>query len=113
MRTESEATKGIEGAKADVTRLRLILDASRPFALGESTLTPALEVGVRHDGGDAETGAGVELGAGLGWADPASGVSAELRGRWLAAHESSGYEEWGVSGLGAHRPGRARAGDCR
>ena len=96
VRTESDATEGMEGAKADVTRLRLTLDASRPFTLGAGTLTPALEVGVRHDGGDAETGAGVELGAGLGWA--ASGVTMQARARWLAAHESSGYEEWGASG---------------
>ena len=110
VRTESDATEGMEGATADVTRLRLTLDASRPFALGESTLTPSLEAGVRLDGGDAETGAGVELGAGLGWADPASGVSAELRGRWLAAHESSGYEEWGASGSLRIDPGASGRG---
>ena len=106
VRTESDATEGMEGAKADATRLRLILDASRPFALADGgTLTPSLEVGLRQDGGDAETGTGVELGAGLAWADPASGVSVELRGRWLAAHESSGYEEWGASGAVRIDPG--------
>ena len=111
VRTESDATEGMEGATADVTRLRLILDASRPFALsGGGTLTPSLEVGLRHDGGDAETGAGVELGAGLGWTDPASGVSAQLRGRWLAAHESQGYEEWGASGSVRIDPGEAGRG---
>ena len=111
VRTESDATEGMEGAKADATRLRLILDASRPFALADGgTLTPSLEVGLRHDGGDAETGTGVELGAGLAWADPASGVSAELRGRWLAAHESSGYEEWGASGSVRIDPGERGRG---
>ena len=110
VRTESEATQGMAGATADVTRLRLVLDASRPFAAGGGTLTPSLEAGLRLDGGDAETGAGVELGAGLGWADPASGVSAELRGRWLAAHESSGYEEWGASGSVRIDPGERGRG---
>ena len=110
VRTESDATQGMAEAKGDATRLRLILDASRPVALGGGTLTPSLEVGLRHDGGDAETGAGVELGAGLGWADPESGVSAELRGRWLAAHESSGYEEWGVSGSLRVDPGERGRG---
>ena len=110
VRTESEATQGMAGATADVTRLRLVLDASRPFAAGGGTLTPSLEAGVRLDGGDAETGAGVELGAGLAWADPASGVSAELRGRWLAAHESSGYEEWGASGSVRVDPGASGRG---
>ena len=28
-------------------------------------MTPSLELGVRHDGGDAETGTGLELGDGL------------------------------------------------
>ena len=47
----------LEPARATVTRLRLGLEASRPVRLGgEATLTPSLEVGVRHDGGDAETG---------------------------------------------------------
>ncbi|MDE0410036.1 MAG: SwmB domain-containing protein [Alphaproteobacteria bacterium] len=111
VRTESDATEGMEGATADATRLRLILDASRPFALaGGGTLTPSFEVGLRHDGGDAETGTGVELGAGLAWADPASGVSAELRGRWLAAHESGAYEEWGASGSVRIDPGERGRG---
>ena len=110
VRTESEATRGLAGATADVTRLRLVLDATRSFAAGEGTLTPSLEVGVRLDGGDAETGAGVELGAGLAWSDPALGVSAELRGRWLAAHESGAYEEWGASGSVRIDPGEGGRG---
>ena len=110
VRTGSDATGGMAAATADVTRLRLVLDASRAFAVGAGTLTPSLELGLRHDGGDAETGAGFELGAGLGWADPASGVSVALRGRWLAAHESSGYEEWGVSGSLSVDPGDAGRG---
>ena len=110
VRTESDATEGMEGAKADATRLRLTLDASRAFALGGGTLTPSLEVGLRHDGGDAETGTGVELGAGLGYTDPESGVTMEARARWLAAHESSGYEEWGVSGSVRIDPGERGRG---
>ena len=105
VRTESDATEGMEGAEADATRLRVTLDASRAFALGAGTLTPSLEVGLRHDGGDAETGTGIELGGGLGYTDPDSGVSMEARARWLAAHESSGYEEWGVSGSVRIDPG--------
>ena len=110
VRTESDATEGMAAAKGDATRLRLILDASRPVALGAGTLTPSLEVGLRHDGGDAETGTGVELGAGLAWTDPASGMTAELRARWLAAHEASGYEEWGVSGSVRVDPGASGRG---
>ena len=110
VRTESGATEGMAAAKGDATRLRLILDASRPVALGGGMLTPSLEAGLRHDGGDAETGTGVELGGGLAWTDPASGVTMEARARWLAAHEASGYEEWGVSGSVRVDPGERGRG---
>ena len=97
----------LESARATVTRLRLGLEASRLVALGfgagsgagsATVLTPRLEVGVRHDGGDAETGFGLDLGAGLALSDPARGLKAELRGRGLLSHESKGFRERGFSG---------------
>ena len=64
--TESDPTEGMMGAEGDVSRLRLILQGERPFAMEDgSLLTPSAELGVRLDGGDAETGAGLGLGAGL------------------------------------------------
>ena len=69
---------------------------SRAFEVGESAkLTPGLEFGLRHDGGDAETGTGVEVGGSLRYADAASGLSVEARGRTLIAHEAAGFGEWG------------------
>ena len=65
---------------------------------GGASLTPSLELGLRHDGGDAETGTGFELGAGLGYADPSRGLDMALRVHGLAAHAEDGYDEWGVSG---------------
>ena len=62
VRTSSEATGGSAGgnlaaAEADVTRLRLGLEGTwRGLEIGTGTLAPRLEVGLRHDGGDAETG---------------------------------------------------------
>ena len=53
---------------------------------------------VRHDGGDAETGFGVEAGGGLAWSDPKSGISADLKARGLLAHEEDGFRELGLSG---------------
>ena len=40
---------------------------------GGGTLEPVFELGLRHDGGDAETGWGVDIGGGLRWHDPALG----------------------------------------
>ena len=90
----------LEAAQAMVTRLRLGVEASHPLQLGDggTTLTPSLEVGLRHDGGDAETGFGLDLGAGLRLSDPIRGLEVEIRGRGLLSHESEGFRERGFSG---------------
>ena len=104
VRTESDAVRtpgvwNLAAARADATRLRAVLDGKRTFSLaGGATLAPSLELGVRHDGGDAGTGTGLELGAGLGYADPSRGLDMALRVYGLAAHAEDGYREWGVSG---------------
>ena len=98
VRTESERTAGLAAASADVTRLRLALDGSWRFALADDTvLTPSLEVGVRHDGGDAETGFGVDLGGGLAFADTKRGLTFHVSARTLVAHEASGFRERGIT----------------
>ncbi len=97
-RTGSEAAEGIVAAsEADVSRLRLALTGSYSRSLGETLLTPSLEAGVRRDGGDAETGFGVDLGGGISVSSPARGLSLELKVRGLLAHESGGFEQWGTS----------------
>ena len=96
---------------ADASRLRLVLEAGRPFALGEgAVLTPALELGLRHDGGDAETGTGVEVGGRIRYTDTGSGLTVEANARKLIAHEDSGYEEWGVGGSVRLDPGASGRG---
>ena len=98
-RTGSEGIAGLLGTAATVSRLRVGLEGSYALALdGGGTLAPTLEMGLRHDGGDAETGFGVELGGGLRHADPVRGISTDFNVRGLVAHEDSGYGEWGASG---------------
>ena len=107
---ESEAAANTVETKADASRLRLVLEAGRSFALGEgAVLTPMLELGLRHDGGDAETGTGVEVGGRIRYTDTGSGLTVEANARKLIAHEDSGYEEWGAGGsvrLGPDDSGR-------
>ena len=104
VRTSSEATGGGAGgnlaaAEADVTRLRLGLEGTwRGLEIGTGTLVPRLELGVRHDGGDAETGFGLDLGGGLAWSDPGTGIGAEVSARGLLTHESAGFRERGIAG---------------
>ena len=99
VRTSTARAQGLEAEEAEVTRLRLGLEGSQPFRFeGGASLTPSVEFGVRHDGGDAETGFGVDIGGGLAWSDPRRGLSAELRGRGLLSHASKGFREHGFSG---------------
>ena len=96
--TKSERTNDMVATEGDVTRVRLILQGERRFEVGNgATFTPSAEVGLRHDGGDAETGTGVEVGAGLRYT--AGAVTVEAQARTLLVHEASGYEDWGASGV--------------
>ena len=111
VRTESDAARSstggnLEAASGDVSRVRVALEGSRAFAAGPgATLTPTLEIGLRHDAGDAETGTGVEVAAGLRYEDPAQGLTVEGTVRGLLTHSDEGYEEWGASGSVRLDPG--------
>ena len=104
VQTSTDAVSGsgtgnLAAAEADVTRQRLGLEGALPVRLADgSVLTPGFEIGVRHDGGDAETGYGADIGANLAWTDARRGLSAELRGRGLLSHEAKGFRERGLSG---------------
>ena len=88
----------LAAAAGGTSRVRLLVEGSRPFRFGERRLlTPTLELGVRRDGGDAETGTGIDLGGSLRYADAALGLTAEASGRYLVAHEDAAYREWGAS----------------
>ena len=98
VRTRSERTLGLASAEADVTRVRLGLEGARSIALESGAmLRPRLEIGLRHDDGDAETGFGTDVGAGIAWASAQRSVNAELHARALLTHEASGFEQEGVS----------------
>ena len=116
VRTESDrvtasAFGSLAGARGESSRVRAMLDGSRTFSFASgAALTPSLELGVRHDAGDAETGTGLEVGAGLGYADPSRGLDMALRVHGLAVHAQDGYDEWGVSGQLRLVPGGAGRG---
>ena len=95
-------------AQGDASRVRLLVEASRWFETGGGALTPSLEIGLRHDGGDAETGTGVEVGGSVQY--QGRGWSIEGSVRTLVAHEESGYEQWGASGAVRIDPGASGRG---
>ena len=108
----SDAVSGASGnlaaSKSDASRIRLAVEGARTWEAGTGSITPSVEIGVRHDGGDAETGTGVEVGGGIRY--QGAGVSIEGTIRSLIAHEESGYEEWGASGTIRIDPGTSGRG---
>ena len=104
-RTSSDRTHELAASDSDVTRLRLGLEGRWKVALeGDGSITPRLELGMRQDGGSAETGFGVELGGGLAWIDPMLGLSLDLSGRTLVAHGSDDLEDRGFAAALAFDP---------
>ena len=99
------AIDGVDGAAgrlkatdAAVTRFRTGLEGSRDYALaGRLSLRPSVEVGLRHDGGDAETGAGMDVGGGLVVSDASTGLSVDVRVRMLVVHQAEGFRERGMA----------------
>ena len=110
-RTTSEAVVGLASADAEAHRLRVVLEGSRALTWADGrSLTPSVEVGLRHDWGDAETGFGVELGGRVHYADPSLGLTLDAAVRGLLAHEDNDYDEWGASGSLRLAPGAAGQG---
>ena len=109
-RAELDGSGALEGMTLNASRHRLMLEGSHVQDLASgATFTPSIEIGVRSDGGDGETGTSVEAGGGLRYADQATGLTVETRARTLLTH-SGDYEEWGVNGLIRLDPGAAGQG---
>ena len=88
----------LNASEAGSTRLRAALEGSRNLAVGTRLLlTPSVEVGLRQDGGDAETGAGMDLGGGLVLSDSVLGLSLDVRVRTLVVHQAEGFRERGMA----------------
>ncbi len=100
----------LESMSLSASRQRLMFEGEHVQKLDTgATFTPSLELGVRNDGGDGETGTSIEAGGALRYADEASGLTVEGRVRTLLSH-SGDYEETGVSGLVRIAPGGSGQG---
>ena len=88
----------LAATRADISRVRAAIEGSRRYSVGRSIgLRSSVELGVRRDGGDAEQGAGLDLGVGLAMDEAHSGLQVELRIRRLIVHQADGFAEQGVS----------------
>ena len=109
VRTSSAETAGLRSAAADTSRLRLLLSGQHQRALAHGALlSPGVELGLRYDAGDAETG----LRAGAGRRVALCGLSARPDRRDEGAGVA-GPRRRRVRGVGVERqpePGPGAAG---
>ena len=95
----------LNATDATVTRMRTGLEGSRAYTLARRlSLRPSVEVGLRHDGGDAETGAGMDIGGGLVVADARTGLAVDVRVRTLLVHQAAGFRERGIAVSFSYNP---------
>ena len=107
---ELDGAGTLRSTNLNASRHRLMFEGRHVQTLASgATLAPSFEIGMRYDGGDGDTGHSMELGGGLRYADPASGLTVEGRARTVPVH-SGDYREWGVSGLVRVDPGAAGLG---
>lgn len=110
-RTEVEGDEVLSTVKVDTTRARLMLEASHMHALADGVqLEPSVDVGVRFDDREGETGTGTEVGVKLRYTDPAFGLTIDFSGRTLIRHNRGDenhyenyYNEWDFSIGGSWR----------
>lgn len=96
--TTSQATSEMAAAEAAASRMRLALEGSWGIVLpGGALLTPTVEIGAGHDGGDADTGFGAGVGGGIALADASGTLAVAVSGRMLLWHEAGDVRGWSVS----------------
>ncbi len=90
----TDANLDIGGLHGEVIRVRLGVESAFQLFKG---IHPYLEANVRQDGGDAETGIGLELGGGVRMSYLEGNVTGDIRSQGLVLHSADGFSEWGVS----------------
>ncbi len=98
LKAASATVDRLPSSEGTISRVRVGLEAARPFPLSHgASLLPSMEMGIRQDGGDAEAGYGLDLGAGIVWSDPERGISGEMKGRTLLIHAKEEFQEQGLA----------------
>ena len=95
-----ERTKGdMPNLDMNTWRGRVMVQGTYEQPVNDSVyLIPTLEAGVRYDGGEAASGAGVELGGRFRYEDQSVGLTLEAHGRALVPLDDTS-QEWTAGGL--------------
>ncbi len=88
-----EGSETINDIQARVHQARLGLDVRGDMSTGRAGFAPFGAVHARYDGGDGQTGRGIEISGGLQTRFSLIGLG--LQGRWLAFHSAADFEESG------------------
>ncbi len=88
-----------------VYRFQMSLEGAYRIRLADrGLLQPFIETGLRGDGGDGQTGAGLEMGGGARLSLPSAGLQITGRGQVLVLHGGN-IGEWAFSGMLRYAPG--------
>ncbi len=88
----------VPAVQSEVWQMRLLLEGSAGEDFGGvEGLRGNVELAARVDGGDAESGLGMEVGGGVGYGRADLGIEVDASGRVLLSHEEEGLEDAGVS----------------
>ncbi len=88
-----------------VYRTQMSLEAAYRFRIaGQGVIQPFVETGFRGDGGDGQTGTGLDMGAGIRLSLPSSGLQLIGQGNVLVTHRGS-VNEWSFGGTLRYAPG--------
>ena len=94
-----ENTSRISGLAVSVRRIQMSFEGAYRIGLASNGMfQPFIEAGIRGDGGDGQTGMGLELGGGARLALPSAGIRFTGQGRALVAHKGN-IDEWGFGGM--------------
>ena len=94
---EIEGGGRIAEQTVSANRLRLALKGSHAYEAGmDGQVTPEIEVALRQDGGDGQTGAGVEVGGGLRYEGGGFTLEAMARSLVSDGDDEVEYKEWGA-----------------
>ena len=98
-----------DGLTADVNRIRIGLEGSLRSDTGNGgTFEPFGQVSLRSDGGDGDTGTGVEIAGGIRLTS--NTLTLEAQGRTLAMHGADEYNESGFSLMAKLNPSASATG---
>ena len=95
----------ISGLDISVYRFQMSLEGAYRIRLADQgLLQPFAEAGLRGDGGDGQTGIGLEMGGGARLSLPSAGLQITGRGQALVLHRGD-IDEWVFSGTLRYAPG--------